>query len=448
MYYKDGAAWKKQFLYSQFGDGKTVVIGDADPAHSGNELVWVSSDGNATLSYATGTTWTHKVIYRTPAPYPGLNRVSIGDIDNDGQNEILLTGNVKDVIVLELQGSDWKPTTIFTETDKARGSWIDNVYDGNGDDNEGISGGYSGNVTLHVYTGTTWKHAQIFNDGGQRLHHIITADVDPDHPGKEIVAGGYAKKCYVLAQYHSTYDLTAQTMSIEVKTETTATYNFNLTAKEYFSGKVTMSVTGLPEGATATFNAPDYLVSFVTVAKMDVSVPFSVASGTYTLTVTATDTVTPRTATVTLKVTRDLSYTVTAPVRDMQVKASDIGIYNVTIKNAGDIKNTYNVSLTATSQNWSSNIIIGETSVELDPGAEASFTVEVKAPEDASKIIDTSTITITPQIGSETKTVTFTTTVPEKEKKKAPGPFLETAFLAVAIALAALIVAAGRKRWA
>ena len=149
-----------------------------------------------------------------------------------------------------------------------------------------------------------------------------------------------------------------------------------------------------------------------------------------------------------MKVTRNLSYTVTAPVRDMQVKASDIGIYNVTIKNTGDIKNTYNVSLTATSQNWSSNIVIGETSMELDPGAEASFTVEVKAPEDASKIIDTSTITITPQIGSEAKTVTFTTTVPEKEKKKEPGPFLETAFLAVAIALAALIVAAGGKRWA
>ncbi|MDQ6655916.1 MAG: hypothetical protein M3Y80_08895, partial [Verrucomicrobiota bacterium] len=64
----------------------------------------------------------------------------------------------------------------------------------------------------------------------------------------------------------------------------TATYNVTITSSGGFSSAVTLSVTGLPAGATAKF-APNPATSAST---LTVSVPSSVAKGTYTLTISGT----------------------------------------------------------------------------------------------------------------------------------------------------------------
>jgi hypothetical protein len=79
----------------------------------------------------------------------------------------------------------------------------------------------------------------------------------------------------------------------------TANYTVTLTRTNGFNSPVTLSVTGLPSGASATF-APN---PATTTSAMIVTVPFNAARGTFTLTVQGIGGTPPLTRTATTSLT-------------------------------------------------------------------------------------------------------------------------------------------------
>src|ERR1044071_2781211 len=97
------------------------------------------------------------------------------------------------------------------------------------------------------------------------------------------------------------FKLAATPASQSVNQGSTATYTVTQTALGGYSGTVTLSVSGLPTGATSTFT-PASLTGSGT-SSLAISTSATTTTGSYTLTITGTDGVLTHTASVTLVVT-------------------------------------------------------------------------------------------------------------------------------------------------
>jgi PKD repeat protein len=108
-----------------------------------------------------------------------------------------------------------------------------------------------------------------------------------------------------------------------------------------FTGTVTFSVTGLPSGATATFNPTSVTTSGSTT--MSVSTTAATPPGTYPLTIQATSGTRTRTSNVTLVVNGDFS--ISATPASSTITRGGIATYTVTITGGSGFSGTVNLSV-------------------------------------------------------------------------------------------------------
>jgi hypothetical protein len=122
------------------------------------------------------------------------------------------------------------------------------------------------------------------------------------------------------------FTLSATPTSTTVAAGGTGTYTVTLTQGSGFSGTVTFSVSGLPTGATGSFNPP----SLTTSGSTTLSIPTlaSTPAGSYTLTITGTSGQASNTATVTLVV--GANFTVSVSPSSLTIKRGNSGFYSVT----------------------------------------------------------------------------------------------------------------------
>jgi uncharacterized membrane protein len=124
------------------------------------------------------------------------------------------------------------------------------------------------------------------------------------------------------------FNLAATPASQSVNQGSTATYTVTQTALGGYSGTVTLSVSGLPTGATATFT-PASLTGSGT-SSLAIITAASTPTGNYSLTITGTDGVLTHTASITLVVTTpDFSLIATPPLQT--IVAGDTANYTATV---------------------------------------------------------------------------------------------------------------------
>jgi hypothetical protein len=125
------------------------------------------------------------------------------------------------------------------------------------------------------------------------------------------------------------FSLSASPSSVSAAQGGSGTTTITVTPQNGFNGSVSLSVTGLPQGASGSFNP-------VTTASTSVLTlnAGTAALGTYTLTVTGTSAALTHTATVTFVVTSPGSFSLSATPASLTVQHGKNGAYTITITRA------------------------------------------------------------------------------------------------------------------
>ncbi|HKS74257.1 MAG TPA: galactose oxidase-like domain-containing protein, partial [Terriglobales bacterium] len=167
------------------------------------------------------------------------------------------------------------------------------------------------------------------------------------------------------------FTLSATPSSRTVPPGTAASYNVSVAPTNGFTGNVTFTVSGLPSGATFSFNPGSVTGSGSTVLAVNTS--SSTPTGTYPVTINASSGTLTHSTQVTL-VVADFSVSV-SPNSDTVKRGSQTS-YTVTVSALGPFSATINLSVTGlpsrTSFSFSPTAIVGSGS--------SKFTVSVKKP--------------------------------------------------------------------
>lgn len=186
------------------------------------------------------------------------------------------------------------------------------------------------------------------------------------------------------------FSVDASPVSQVVNSGSAKSFTVALSPLGAFSGVVTMSVSGLPSGATASYSSPSVnlatLGSATTNLTLTVSTGTSTPAGSYTLTVTGTSGAVSHSDTVTLVVA---NYTVSASPSSQSVTAGNSTTYTVNVGNNNGFSGSINLSAAG-----------------LPSGATASFSPS-SVSAGGSSTLTVTTATSTPA-GTNTLTVTGT----------------------------------------
>jgi hypothetical protein len=172
------------------------------------------------------------------------------------------------------------------------------------------SGGFAGSVTLSV-SGLPGGAAATFSPNNTTASSstmsVTTSAATPTGsytPTITGVGGGLTRTTsvglVVQAAAASGYTLSASPSSRSVVHGARTSYTVTITRTGGFTGSVTLSVSGLPSGATATFNPAS---TTGTSSTLSVTTSATTRTGSYTLTITGVSSTLTRTITVTLGVT-------------------------------------------------------------------------------------------------------------------------------------------------
>jgi hypothetical protein len=162
-------------------------------------------------------------------------------------------------------------------------------------------------------------------------------------------------------------------------------YTVNVAPSGGFAGTVGLSVSGLPQGATATFNPTSITTSGS--STLSVSTLSSTPAGSYPLTITGTSGSLTHTATATLVVSGAGSFTVSVTPTSQTVSRGSSTQYAVTISAQGGFSGTVNLSLTGLPQRTSSSFnpssVVGSGSSTLKvtankPARSGTYTLTIK----------------------------------------------------------------------
>jgi len=162
-------------------------------------------------------------------------------------------------------------------------------------------------------------------------------------------------------------------------------YTVNVAPSGGFAGTVGLSVSGLPQGATATFNPTSITTSGS--STLSVSTLSSTPAGSYPLTITATSGSLTHTSTATLVVSGAGSFTVSVTPTSQTVSRGSSTQYAVTISAQGGFSGTVNLSLTGLPQRTSSSFnpssVVGSGSSTLKvtankPARSGTYTLTIK----------------------------------------------------------------------
>jgi hypothetical protein len=169
----------------------------------------------------------------------------------------------------------------------------------------------------------------------------------------------------------SDFTLSATPSSQTVPPGSAANYNVSVAPTNGFTGNVTFTVSGLPSGATFSFNPGSVTGSGSTVLAVNTS--SSTPTGTYPVTINASSGTLTHSTQVTLVVA---DFSVSASPNSQTVKRGSQTSYTVTVSALGPFSATINFSVTGlpsrTSSSFSPTAIVGSGS--------SKFTVSVKKP--------------------------------------------------------------------
>jgi Domain of unknown function (DUF1929)/Glyoxal oxidase N-terminus len=154
------------------------------------------------------------------------------------------------------------------------------------------------------------------------------------------------------------------------------TYTVTVTSSNGFAGTVSLSASGLPSGATASFNPAT--VNGSGSSTLTVTTLASTAAGSYPITITATSGALTHTASVTLVVTVPTNFTISVSPTSRTVTHGSSTTYSVTIGAVGPFSGTVTLSVSGlprrTSSSFTPSSITGSGSSTLQVGTNRKAT--------------------------------------------------------------------------
>ncbi len=215
LYRSPSGAWNSQQLWQGEGELITPVIADFYDGNDGNELVVVGMSkglegegaGQATMIYGSGDTWHSAIMYIAPNMLHGL---AVGDLDpmHNGTEVIVMSFGYEVTMLTwnETVPTDWITTHMWHAEGKVRKGVIDDL-DPKHPGNELVVVDKSGNCTMLSVSGTTWNVTTLWTDPGTPgLARITVGDIDANYPGKEIVVGGDSCNVGIIRRTGDTWD--------------------------------------------------------------------------------------------------------------------------------------------------------------------------------------------------------------------------------------------------
>jgi uncharacterized membrane protein len=181
------------------------------------------------------------------------------------------------------------------------------------------------------------------------------------------------------------FSVSATPSSQNVAQGSSTTYKIDIAPSGGFAGTVGLSVSGLPQGATATFNPTSITTSGS--STLSVSTLSSTPAGSYPLTITATSGSLTHTATVTLVVTAPSTFTISVAPTSQTVSRGSSTQYAVTISGQGGFSGTVNLSVSGLPQRTTSSFnpssVVGSGSSTLKvtankPARIGTYTLTIK----------------------------------------------------------------------
>ena len=214
------------------------------------------------------------------------------------------------------------------------------------------SGGFTSNVTLSV-TGlpsgasATFGTNPIAGGSGSSAMNVSTSSSTPAGTYTLTITGtggglthSTTVTLVVNASGTGNFSVSASPSSRTVMTGTAASYTVTVTPSGGFNSSVTLSVSGLPSGANATFS-PNPISGGSGSSTMHVTTSSSTPAGNYTLTITGTGGGLTRTTTVMLFVN---NFTISASPSSETVTRGNSATYTVTITALNGFKGTVTFS--------------------------------------------------------------------------------------------------------
>jgi hypothetical protein len=287
------------------------------------------------------------------------------------------------------------------------------VIQGNGTSytaNVGGSNGFSGAVTLSVSglpTGATgtFNPTSVSGSGPSTLS-VTTASSTPTGTYTLTITGAsgslvHSATATLVVNAAQDFTVTASPSSQSVAQGSGTSYTATVGALNGFSGAVTFSVTGLPTGATGTFNPTSVTGSGS--STLSVTTATTTPTGTYTITITGTSGSLVHNATATLVVTSGPDFTVSAAPSSQSVVQGNGTSYTATVGALSGFSGAVTFSVTGLPTGATGTF--NPTSVTGSGSSALSVTTASSTPT------GTYTITITGTSGSLTHSATATLVV-------------------------------------
>jgi uncharacterized membrane protein len=281
--------------------------------------------------------------------------------------------------------------------------------------------GFSDGVTLSASglpsgAGTTFSPPSVTGSGTSTMSVTTSATTPPGtytitvtgtDSGTEGAPAQNTSVTLVVTSSNPTFTISATPASQTVVQGSGTTYTATITGSNGFSDGVTLSASGLPSGAGATFSPPSVTGSGT--STMSVTTSATTPPGTYTITVTGTDSGTEgapaQNTSVTLVVTSSAgaNFTISASPASLTLKRGANGSYTVTVTALNGFAGTVKLSVSGLPANTVSafkpTTITGSGNATLAVGSQTTAST------------GTSTITITGTSGGQVQSTTVSLTL-------------------------------------
>jgi hypothetical protein len=226
------------------------------------------------------------------------------------------------------------------------------------------------------------------------------------------------------------YSVSATPASQSVSQGGGTSFTATVTPSNGFTGVVNFSISGLPAGATASFNPMSVTTSGS--STLTVNTTNSTPAGSYPLTITAASGTLSHTATVTLAVSVP-DFTLSASPTSKSVAQGSSGTVTVTSSVTGGFNSA--VSLSASGAPSGVTVSFNPTSFAAPGSGSSTMTITVAS----TAATGTSTITITGTGGAVTHTATVSLTVTSANQQLLGNPGFETGSAAPWVATSGVI---------
>jgi phospholipase C len=201
------------------------------------------------------------------------------------------------------------------------------------------------------------------------------------------------------------FELSASPTAVTVAQGGTGTSTISSSVSGGFDNAVTLSASGLPNGATASFNPTSIAAPGSGSSTLTLTVGSSAATGTYTITVTGTGGGITQTTTVSLIITSSATFTLSATPSSVSVQQGGSGTSTITSAVSGGFSSA--VALSASGLPSGVTATFNPTSIAAPGSGTSTLTLTASS----SAAAGTYTITVTGTGGGVTTTTTVALTV-------------------------------------